>query len=94
MKPKVTVKKLELVKFPKKMIKYELTVAGLSWQSSCIEIRGILEKVGCVARVHAYGSNGKVIVYARKKGVLTSKLVEGLLGTFSPNLKLRKFKRI
>jgi len=29
-KPKVTVKKLELVKFPKKMNKYELTVMGVS----------------------------------------------------------------
>lgn len=92
-KPKVTVKKLELVKFPKKMNKYELTVTGVSWQSSCIEIRGILEKVKGVVRVHAYGSNGKVIVHTNKKGVVTKKSVEALLKTH-PKLKLRKLKRI
>ena len=93
MKPKVTVKKLELVKFPKKMIKYELTVMGVSWQSSCIEIRGILEKIDGIARVHVYGSNSKVIVHTNKKGVITSKSVETLLKA-NPKLKLRKFKRI
>ena len=93
MKPPVKVKKLTQVQLPKKTHKYEVTVTGVSWQASCVEIREILKKVDGVVRVHPYGANGKVIVHTTKKGVITKKVAEGLLKD-QPKLKVRKFKRL